>query len=123
MFPLPSFTSPSPGSQTAPLLFPHHNPHIYIHHLHFYILFVAQLYLTLALPPAPPFSLFSPFYGYPPATRTIPHPLIPQSIVLYSSPSIGCPSLFPSPCLPLPPIFAFSPFYGYPPATSTIPHT
>src|ERR1700729_2487648 len=81
--PLPSFISPSPGSQTAPLPFPHHNTHIYIHHLHFYLLFVAQLYFTLALSPAPPpFSLFSPFYGYPPATRTIPHTIIPQYIVL-----------------------------------------
>ena len=106
--PLPSFISPSPGSQTAPLLFPHHNTHIYIHHLHFYLLFVAQLYFTLALSPAPPhFRFFHHFMAIPLLPEPFPT-LLYHNTLFYRAPHpMDDPPYSPAPACPLPPIFAF----------------
>ena len=106
--PLPFFISPSPGSQTAPLPFPHHNTHIYIHHLHFYLLFVAQLYFTLALSPAPPhFRFFHHFMAIPLLPEPFPT-LLYHNTLFYRAPHpMDDPPYFPAPACPLPPIFAF----------------
>ena len=62
-----------------------------------------------------PFCFFDTFYGYPHATRTIPHPYILTSIVFPMSPypCLAHPIPLPLPTPPSPPISLFWAIYGF----------
>jgi hypothetical protein len=105
--PLPISISPSPLLPTCFFLFLHHSTPMYIHQQHFYTHPASLFCFILTLSPYPPFRFFGIFYSCSPATSTIPHPYILNSIVF---PCLLIPAWpIPSPCPYLPPYpyFAF----------------